>query len=442
MTRTNPIPETAQMNRMTALLTALIATLALLCAPGIAHAADVVTLKDGTVLEGEIIQENDAYVVIKIVVGGIEQTHLKVRDEIASVERDTPQAAPDEADGRDTPQAGRDDNSSEDEDATIPDGVTRVAFLRLGERSTGKDMVGPFLNGNAIRESARILRDLPENQRPDVVVLHVDSGGGAVAELDDIIFAIQEDLKRDFRVVAWIKFAISGAAFTAMNAEEIVFESSGQMGGNVAFIQTPSGTRADRGDFLQVMLEYGRRVANNGRIDPKVMWAMQKNEYTLSADIDADGRVTWYDDDRGQYVVSAYDKVLTLNALNAFKFGISKGIADNKQELMEVLGVTEWVEVGEKADEYQSEFRDNVWKAQSQGQRLFVQFQIAAQAAQQARDEDDFSRQLGRAKRYLRQLRSLVRRAPSLERYMGMTPEWFDQMEEILRDIAEQANRQ
>jgi hypothetical protein len=411
-----------------------------LLAPALALAVDIVTLKDGTVLKGEIVQENDAYIIIKVEVGGIEQSQLKVRDEIKSIERDAGEAAP--ADDREADRpAVRPDNRDKDAEKAIADGATRVAFLRLGERASGKDMVGPYLNGNAIRESAEILRDLPENERPDIVVLHIDSGGGAVAELDDIIYAIQEDLKRDFRVVAWIKFAISGAAFTAMNAEEIVFESSGQMGGNVAYSSGPGGTQAMQGAGLEMMLEYGRRVANNGRIDPKVMWAMQKNNYTLSADIDEDGRVTWYEDDRGEYIVSPHDKVLTLNALDAEKFGVSKGIADNKNELMQVLGVTEWVEVGQEADEYQTEFRDAVWRVDAQGQRLMQSFQIAFQAAAAANNEDTFSRQIGRAKRYLAQLQALVRRAPSQEKYRGLTREWFDAWEERIRELTEQKLR-
>jgi hypothetical protein len=156
---------------------------------------------------------------------------------------------------------------------------------------------------------------------------------------------------------------------------------------------------------------------------------------TLSCDIDADGRVTWYDDDRGEYMVSPEDKILTLNALEAQKYKVSKGTADNKKELMNVLGVTEWVEVGHDADEYLSDFRDNVWKVQARMNELFNKAIIAVNLAQNAGDDDqEVGKQVGKARRYLGQLRSLVRRAPSTEKYQGLTPEIFETLDELLRE--------
>lgn len=420
------------------LLAVLLATIMLAMSSGVAFAADdKVTLKNGEVLVGEIVEETDTYIAIAISNGGIERRVIRLRSEIESISR---QAEADPGETIETTRGPERDadrgprSTPNDTDRQIPENATRVAFLRTSNRGTGKDMVGPFLNGNALAEAADILRELPENEQPDIVVLEIDSGGGAVAELRDIINAIQHDMKKDFRVVAWIRFAISGAAFTAMNCEEIVFMSSGQMGGNVAFFTTSGGTQALEGAELQMMIEYGREVARNGRIDPNVMWAMQIF-MTLSADIDADGRVTWYDDDRGEYIVSAQDKILTLNALDAEKFKVSKGTADNKQELMDVLGVTEWVEVGRDADEYLTDFRDAVWEGQARFGELVQKMAISIQLAIAARgDENEVGKHIGQVRRYLGALRSLARRAPSLERYQGLTPENFRMLEELLRD--------
>ncbi len=409
---------------------------ALLALAPFAAALDKITLNDGTVIEGEIVEETDAYLVIETNVGGIAQRVIRVVDEIESIERDIDSTGEEPADKPDStaPATPKPQQSPRDAGADIPPGATRVAFLRTSEADEGKDMVGTYLNGDALSRANDILLELPEEERPDIVVLEIDSGGGYVAELDAIINAIQNEMKRDFRVVAWIRYAISGAAFTAMNAEEIVFMSSGQMGGNVAFVTTSSGTQADRGAFLQEMLEYGRRVARNGRIDPNVMWAMQ-TFMTLSCDVDEDGRVTWYDDDRGEYIVSPQNKILTLNALDAEKYKISKGTADNKEDLMRVLGVTEWVEVGHEADEYLEEFRDSVWQAEARMNELFSKTIIAVTLAQNARnDEQEVGRQVGKARRYLGQLRSLVKRATSMEKYMGLTPEFFSELDELLRE--------
>lgn len=438
-------------------------------------AADRVTLTSGEVLEGEIIEQTDSYLVLRVDLGGIESRKVVVMGEVASIEREGVDGDATGGEGaedvasreveREAPRRGRSgadgernrdraDRAGTDrggaagrgDDAAIASGATRVAFLRLGDRLKGRDMVGPYLNGQALMRSAALLREMPEERRPEIVVLRIDSGGGSTLELEDIIEAIQDDLKKDFRVVGWIQFAISGAAFTAMNCEELVFMSSGQMGGNVAFSTDASGNAtAARGEFLDWMLEQGRRVARNGRIDPKVMWAMQKNDYTLSADIDESGRVTWYDTDQGEYIVSPHDKVLTLNALDAKKFGVAEGIADNRDELMRVLGIEEWVAVGEEAAEYQDEYREAVWTAEARTGELLRKMEIALELAGSMNRERDALRQLGRAKSFVGQLRSLVRRAPSLERYgvpaAGVGPmdrEFFRVVDERIREVEEQ----
>ncbi len=411
-------------------------------------AEDTVTLKSGEVLRGEIVQESDAFVVLRIEIGDLEQRKILVMGEIESIVRDAASRdTNDNTSARDDARPVRGDrraSAPRSGDGAIPRGTTGVAFVRLGDSNRNRDMVGPYLNGKAIQRSTEILRELPDDQQPSIVVLEIDSGGGAVAELEDIIYAIQEDLKRDYRVVAWIRNAISGAAFTAMNCEEIVFMSSGRLGGNVAF--DPSTMQAAEGAFLDQMLEYGTQVANNGRIDPKVMHAMQIF-MTLSCDIDDSGRVTWYDTDQGEFLVSPQDEILTLNAIDAEKFGISLGIADTREELMGILGVEEWVVVGEKADEFQEEWRDNVWTADARSQELFSKMQIALDLARGAQSERQLGVQLNKARRYLGTLRGLVRRADSLERYgqlppqtmeiQGLSREWFRYWEEQIDDIAD-----
>lgn len=105
------------------------------------------------------------------------------------------------------------------------------------------------------------------------------------------------------------------------------------------------------------------------------------------------------------------------------------------------MASSEWVEVGQEADRYQREFRDNVFAAQVEINSLGSRLELEVQAAQSARDDVERSRHVGAARRYLSQIRSWVRRAPSLEFYMGLTPERLREIDEELREMARPRNR-
>src|SRR5690606_35039853 len=130
---------------------------------------------------------------------------------------------------------------------TIPDGATRVTFISLEE------MVGPFLNADALRHSLELVKD----EKPDISVLAVNSGGGALTEVQPLSDLIHKELKKDYRVVAWIRSAISAAAMTSLNCEEIYMMREGNIGAAVAFMQTGSGTKALEGEELEQVLVLG-----------------------------------------------------------------------------------------------------------------------------------------------------------------------------------------
>jgi hypothetical protein len=287
--------------------------------------------------------------------------------------------------------------------------------------------------------------EMPENERPQMVVLIIDSGGGAVAELDAIINAIENQMESQFRTVAWIRQAYSGAAFTGMNCNEIVFMEDGAMGGNVMF---SGGGVAGVGEAFLEMIEYGRTVAGNGGIDPNVMWAMQRFQ-TLTADIDPEtGQVTWYGDDRGEHMVSRPDEVLTLNAAVAEKFKISKGTADTKQELMDVLGIgQEWREVAQDVNQEYIDFLDGVKTAETRINEFWNKYNMAMNVAQSPQNEREFRSEIRQARNHVNRIRSMARRAPSLQKYwfsanvppldghLPLSTEWFRVIEDTIREL-------
>lgn len=380
-----------------------------------------VHLKDGQVMEGRIAREGEGFVILMVKVGDIERQEIITNDKIKKIDRD---AAPEGAQASDTP-ALKPSTPTASPSAAIPPGATKIAFISLEE------MVGPYLNANALLESAKKFDDLPENERPDVLVLRINSGGGALSEVEPLSDAIHEKLKPKYRVVAWVESAISAASMTALNCEEIYFKKEGNFGGSVAFRQLGGRTEALKDDGLEWVLQLGELLSRRGQYNPLMMRAMQVY-MDLSCDIDSDGNITWYDTLDGEYTVNTKDKILTFNSVDAKKFGLSRGTADTKDELARLMGCPEWVEVGPKADEHQRAFREAVKTAEARQGELMAKMQIAQGAGEP-----------GKIRTYLNELRSLARQAPSMEFYGNppLNKEFFEFVEKEIRKLVEEQER-
>lgn len=392
--------------------------------------ADTLYLNDGRVFEGRVEREGEGFVYFVIVVGTIEHTELFATSQIKKIERDDPApdspADPGQVQAKAVTTVGTEKPSAR----SVPGGATRIVFISI------EDEVGLYLNADAIRHSV----ELAEPEKPDIVVLMVNSGGGALLEVEPLSDLIHKELKKKYRVVAWIRSAISAAAMTSLNCEEIYMTRQGNIGAAVAFTQESGGqTKAVSGADLEEVLRLGEELARRGKRNPLVVRAMQVF-MTLSCDIDENGVITWYDSDKGQHLVNPNDRILTFNALDAQTYGVSRGIAETKEELAKLMGVSEWAEVGAKADEYQVEFRKNVKTIQARVNELMPRYERAVAAAGQGADAATRNQNIGRARQILGELRSLVRRAPSVEKYMGFNRQWFADREEELRKLAARNN--
>jgi hypothetical protein len=420
---------------------ATLLALVILCAamaPG-AFAADKITLKDGTVLEGTIEREGDGFLFLLVRIGAVENRRLILSEDIKTITRDAKATAKEAA--VPAKASDRGDRKAPETKATIPPGTTRVAFISLGD-PPDKDMVGPFMNADALKRSIEILNEMPDETRPQIVVLKINSGGGALFEIQKLSDVIEEEIKPKYQVVAWIQSAISAAAMTAYTVEDIYYMTKGNLGAATGFRMVNGRAEAVEGQQLEEVLYMMEQIAARGGHEPLVMRAMQI-EQELSADIDENGVVTWRPDLKGEYVVNPKDRILTLNSRDAMKFKLTKGVADTKAELMTlIVGDSEWVEVGLEADEYQHEFRDNVFNAQREINELATKLSLEMEAASRSRnDEQAIGRHVGAARRYLAQIRSWVRKAPSLEVYEGWTPERFRDIEEQIRDFQQNTRR-
>lgn len=179
-----------------------------------------------------------------------------------------------------------------------------------------------------------------------VIVLDIDSPGGRVTEIFKIIDAIAKVRERH-RMVVWVREAISAAAITSMQCDEIYFRKVGALGAamviNGADSAPPEIVERFRTDVAPVIERNGRpRAVFEAMVLANAVLTYTKDPVT--------GKVTWHDKVTGlpgEVVLSDEKDNLTFNASNALDSGFSKGTADSEQELAVLLGLQEWHEISD-----------------------------------------------------------------------------------------------
>ena len=181
-------------------------------------------------------------------------------------------------------------------------------------------------------EIKRIAAEADKIGPGQIIVLQIISPGGLVIEGDKIDETLNE-LKTRHRVIAWIKEAISAAAFTSLHCEEIYFMRVGTIGAITMF----AGTESIKGAELEAWVKKVGDVAQEAGRSRWIGEAMVTNAPLLSYDRDDDGNVTWYNTLEGKYDLSDAEQNLTLNADTALHCKFSDGTADTVEELLALL---------------------------------------------------------------------------------------------------------
>lgn len=396
-------------------------------------ANDVVTLKDGTIHRGEIVREVDGWLWMKVRIAGIETTQVISPSDIKSIERDASR-----------PEATDAAAANEPRDRASPrrSGVTRAAVITLGEAG-GRDMVGIYMTAETLRRAIPVL----EADGVDIVVFRINSGGGALLEIQKLSDVIHYEYKPKFRVAAWIESAISAAAMTAHCIPEIYFCSNGKYGACTGWY---GALQAVEGRDLEEVLYMMEKISAKGGYDPKIMRAMQVED-PLSASFDANGDVTWYLNEDGDHLVNPKGKILTFDSIGAARFKFSRGTADTLDELARLLNVgeIEWVGTRERgipwpvsqAERMQMQFRDRTFNDIMRLREYYDTYITSIQVAQGIQDRRERAPFVGRARRALDQIKAMVKNNPNHVimtlpfTLMSVYEEWIEQQEKLLRDL-------
>lgn len=208
--------------------------------------------------------------------------------------------------------------------ATAQAGKKQVIFVMPWEGTVGV--------GARHDELEKIGKEADKIGEHQIIILEVISPGGLVMEGDKIDATLIE-LKKRHRVIAWIKEAISAAAFTSLHCDEIYFQRVGTLGAITMF----AGTKSIEGAELEAWLKKVGDVCELGGRNRWIGEAMVTNKPLLSYDRDDDGNVTWYNTLQGKYKLSDEIQNLTLNADTALHCKFSDGTADTVDDLLGFL---------------------------------------------------------------------------------------------------------
>lgn len=430
-------------NTISRLARGMACAMAMLVCTHLALAVDRVTLNDGRVIEGEIARELNGSVWLKTANG---LTQFFPASEVLRIERDV------SINGEEAPAAPgvTDPAPSQAQPArpaqqrrAVSAGAPRAAIITYGDADADQGMVGTYVTANSFREAIPLL----EEENIDIVVIRINSGGGAVFEVQPLSDVFHNEYKPKFRTVTWVDYAISAASLAPHTMSEHYFMRRGAYGGNTAFFGASMVAVAGRG--LEDILYYAELASERGGHDPRIIRAMQIME-PLSVDHDENGRVTaMYQNDQGQIIINKPNRVLALTSVTAQQIGFADGIADTLDELAAAMGLTEVEWVGEKvegvpypvskAEKYLRSFREQTARDEQSINEYFDGYNVAVGLAQQAAPENR-GKFVGFARRNLNSLARMVDNNPNLSLFILNAPEeefrrWLREQEEMLRNL-------
>jgi len=383
-------------------LTCLLSLLLLLTFAVSALADDIVVLKNGKTYRGEVLEETKDILRMKVDVSGIVQTYVFWKDDVQTLTRN---AVDEKAEGgTPTPRTGaKSTGSKADETAgREADLVNKKVFVIPMHGG-----VGETFRQDKLKEAIDAARPF----KPDVIVLEINSPGGALSEvykLRDYISKVRDE----FRMVVWVKSAISAAAMTSMMCREMYFMKEGVCGAATAWYSDGSGAKAVEGEELEAWVKNAREFSAAAGYDPKVTQAMIDPKYILTADVeelpDGERRVTFYDNYKaGAEILCREGEILTLTASQALRYNISLGTVDDKEEFARMLNLSGWVEVSDAGRKIMKDWQDAYDLAQIEVPRLFNEWANGASTI------DDRIR-------VVRELMKWLRRAPQLNEFFPM----------------------
>jgi len=271
----------------------------------------------------------------------------------------------------------QDSTDSADGNVTTEKTTTPKAEIKQGELPTGvfvlplSEMVGTYFRDNEI---SQLVNHIEENYGlGQIIVLEIDSGGGAVHIWDKIRQVIFEARDRH-RFIAWIKSAGSGAAATAFVCDEIYYKSYGYVGAITMYSGSIENVAPDwqMDGWVRELESVLARTSHT----PMIAGSMVRSKYNFSYDIDPEtGKFTYYDHAFGDHVLSKTGRNMMLSPDEALHCGLSDGTADTGEQLAVMLDLEEWIELDTFGRDIAEKWTETLKEFEIEGPKLAREFQ-------------------------------------------------------------------
>lgn len=321
--------------------------------------SDTIELKNGRKAEGEVVEDREGRpLVFRHRVGKQWKTTEVDR---ATIRRYTREEG-DQSDGGARPNplpASNEKGPSATLDTTTgPDKIRTIGELAQIIASTLPPLAaepnevvllklrGPFLPAD-VRTIGEVISTsdisamlaAAQKRSPKAIVLYIDSPGGLVSEMDQIVELVLDAQSTD-RVVAWVEQGASAAALTALACKEIIAMPNARMGAATAVVgnEAAPAPKTAMDQKVEALRDARRRqVADLTNRSPLIQLAMEKPEMRL-----------WYHPEEGfskntqfgegwEQVDESSERPLALAARELVRYGIARGIAGSREELLQTL---------------------------------------------------------------------------------------------------------
>ncbi len=397
---------------------------------------DELILKDGRIIQGELIEETDTEVKFRIMVGSLSAVRTYQRSEVLAVTRGT-EAKPDAAQNADDVKA----------DTDASDGPSVYVMELTGEW-------GWEIAAQPIRA---MLKDA-EKHTPDIVVLVIDNVfaddlGNDLPddELEPFnIFGVEEiepiftqEVPTEWgytpRWVVWVKNSMGGIAMLPMNFEEIYFHPEGRIGGlgYLIFNWGTRGSAVTREKLISANLGHAEGMAIRGGYDPRIVRAMSDMRTVMSYKmvggqaellmrapenpdeilLTDDGTNEEFTDTLQERVRGLGNDALTLKADSAQALGVSKGTVSTLDDLLWELGLSRNSNLlDSKSDRITERWADELTRARRRMPEIWEEYERIEVAGNYNERRGARMRQISKLEEFIRQIR----------RYEGLIfPQWF-----------------
>jgi hypothetical protein len=314
--------------------------------------ADILTMKDGSIIEGKILSESRTKVVIETKISNIKTTKTLSTRQIEDI---TYKVLPDDFWESDRPSkkdkakpSTKPKTDPLEPDLQIPQGEDKAVTPKKNEPSTGDRVyfaIVPINGGIGTEVNAYGLRKALTNisrQRIEHAVFVIDSPGGYIYSATEMMEIMKEfDDKITYHAVIE-EGAISAASIFAACADNIFVRPGSRLGGAVAYSndQTTGNAQVDAKMNSIWAAEVASRAESKGHMG-ELFRAMAVLEVQLWQA--ADGTIST-SSSAGAEQIDTASTILTIRASQLVRAGMAKEISGDLSGIGELIGIQNFVE--------------------------------------------------------------------------------------------------